>query len=165
MLSPSRESPKQHQGSSWDLTSHTKASLVLWWARSLGCSIRYGQTGTCTPFRKYCSEYSGIEKSNGYCMQLGEVTVKRLSTYFLNFKKSCCMYTILWYFCWRRSRTSISNSTSINKKSSLTKLLYICCSKTLMKNSKSRSSQNCRHCLTKEFWQCFLLFSSSWILW
>lgn len=84
---------KVQSSSSWDLTSRTKASLALCWTRPLGCSIRYWQTGTGTPVWKYCSVYSGAEKSSGYCMQLWEVTVKRLSTYFLKFKKPCCMYS------------------------------------------------------------------------
>lgn len=79
---------------SWDLTSHTNANLALWWTRPLGCNIRYGQTGTGTPVWKYCSVYSGVEKSNGYWMKLWEATMKTLSTYFLKFKKPCCMCII-----------------------------------------------------------------------
>lgn len=85
---------------------------------------------------------------------------ERFITYFHKYEKPCCSYTVTVLFL-LQSKASVLNTTS---KFSLIKLLYICFSKSLMNTSTSRSAQNCSHCLSGEFWQCSLLFSSSWIL-
>lgn len=117
--------------------------------------LLFRNTNTGIPVWKYCSLYTREEKSNGYCMQLWEETVRRLRGYFHKYKKPCCGYL---------AADGVEPAYQTTSKSSLIKLLYIYCSKTLINRSRSRSAWNCSCCMSREFLQCSLLFSSSWIL-
>lgn len=147
-------------------TPDVEAAAEIWlcewpmWVFSLVVNqvfvLLFQNTNTGVPVWKYCSLYTREERSNGYCMQLWEETVRRLSSYFHKYKKPCCHYLVA---------DGAEPAYQTASKSSLIKLLYIHCSKTLINRSKSRSAWNCSCCMSREFLQCSLLFSSSWIFW
>lgn len=91
MTSPLWKTPDAEAAAETWLVTQTRAfSPVVNWA----FVPQFQRIAISTPVWKCCSAYTGVEKSNGYCMQLWDVTVKRRNTYSHKYEKPCCSETV-----------------------------------------------------------------------